>query len=598
MSYRHLHLAAVLTALASWLVAADARAWVETRIRSHAVVVDAARDGTATVSHEIVIKVRGGPFKSFEVEGVDDDAELSPDARVTRLRADAKNEWPLLLHKGDDGSLSVEVDDKKGLRAGVYQFRFSYRTNLLARDLLEQRGAVVELAWVGPRLSDGIDAAKATFRLPKADTPPRLPEARDDGARQDASDLLVSEVRRGPEKDEVELVRTHVAKGEPAIWNLEASAQCFNAFTPPPANSGSEIGDSSFDNSRLRLYWLFAALGIALLYVLVLGLKWSVLRKAADAKKMEVRALVPLPMPVRVALAGALLAGAFLTAVSVAYPTLAGVLLVLSMLFAADLPPRTLPGMRGPGHWVRQADTLLPPRVNPVPGRFFDAGTTAGFLLFAGCLALFAGGALWLVSRAPYHALVTALGSACLLPVFCTGRGTQLPPDPVARPRRFFASLARRLRRETESEVSLLARLPDAGQTPDELRLLIEPKCAPRGLLALECGLEYQVGTGAVVDLPCLMLRALDDSPAYYAMPRNVVWTRGRTPNERVALLRPALPTRAACAELVKQVLDTLAQAGGKAPVAQRVSCNKPSSSRGRSLSTSKSATPAFSARM
>ena len=599
MSHRHLHAALALAALAVWFVATDAQAWVESSVRSHAAVVDLARDGSATVSHEMVLKVRGGPFKGFSIDGVDDDAELSPDAKVIRLRADAKSEWPLLLHKADDGSLSLEVDDPKGLRAGVYQFQFSYRTNLLARDLLQQRGGLVEIAWVGPRLSDGIDAVKATFRLPKADVPPRLPERQDDSAKEIALDLLVSEVRRGPDKDELELVRTHVAKGEPAIWNLEASAQSFDAFTPPPGQASAEVSASSLETSKLRMYWLLGALLIALAYVLVLAWKWRQLQKAAVLKQLERRALIPwLPMAIRIALAGAALGAAFLTAVSVAYPTLAGVLLVASMLLASELPPRPGPSMRGPGRWViADAMDAVGGKPDRAPNRYFDSGTLPGFLLFLMGLALFAGAALWLLPRAPYHALVAALGSACLLPVFCTGRASELPPDAVARPRRFFAALADKLTRETGADVKVLSRLPDVGDAPDELRLLITPKFAVEGLLALEFGLEYQLGAGTVIDLPCLIVRALDDSPAYYAMPRSVVWSRGRTSCERVALLRPELPTRALCVKLASDVIDTLQAARRPKVAVQRTVSRQRSMSSGKPLVTSKSGTPAFSAR-
>ncbi|HEU5074620.1 MAG TPA: hypothetical protein VFU02_10610, partial [Polyangiaceae bacterium] len=111
-----------------------------------------------------------------------------------------------------------------------------------------------------------------------------------------------------------------------------------------------------------------------------------------------------------------------------------------------------------------------------------------------------------------------------------------------------------------------------------------------------ELGLEYQVGSGAVVDLPCLIVRARDDSPAYYALPRSVVWSRGRCSNERVALLRPKLPTRAMCASLAEEVVKTLAQA--KQARAQEVRPKSSAMSLGSRLSTSKSGTRAPAQRM
>src|SRR5690606_17297655 len=150
-----------------------------------------------------------------------------------------------------------------------------------------------------------------------------------------------------------------------------------------------------------------------------------------------------------------------------------------------------------------------------LPGRCFDSGSLMGFALFIACLACFVGVAIWLFPSSPYHALVAVLGSASLLPIFCTGRANELPPDLVGRPRRFFLSLARPRGQGPGWQVTALARVPNQQAEPDERRLLVEPGQMPQGFLALELGLEYQVGSGAVVDLPCLIVRARDDSPAY-----------------------------------------------------------------------------------
>src|SRR5690606_17899416 len=291
---------------------------------------------------QVVLKVRGGPFKSMQIEGVDEDAQLNPDATVVQAQAGSQQAWPLLLHKSDDGSLTVEVDDKKGLRGGVYQFTFSYQSDFVGRDLLQQRGGSVHLSWVGPRFADGIDTPRAIFRIPKGDTPPRLPGPQPQGDYEpdrDLAGLLVSQVRRGPDKDEIELVRTHVAKGEPALWRLQASARSFDAFTPPEATASPNRDDPPGELHSLRASWLFVSVAIALLYAALVALKWSLSRKQAAGRRIQVRALVPLPWALRAALAGASLAGALLAAVAANYPTLMGVLLVASMAFAAQLPP-------------------------------------------------------------------------------------------------------------------------------------------------------------------------------------------------------------------------------------------------------------------
>jgi hypothetical protein len=545
------------------------------------------RDGTATVSHEVVLKVRGGPFKGFSIDGVDEDADLSPDARVARLSGKG-SEWPLLVHKSDDGELTLEIDDKKGVRAGVYRFQLSYRTDLVGRDLLQQRGASVLLSWAGPRLADGIDSVKATFSIPRGDSPPGLPERGEGETAEDVADLLVSQLRRGADKDELELVRAHVAKGEPALWSLRASASSFDAFSMPVQTQTGAASDEPLNLAKLRLFWLLAALALAAGYAAALALKWSFSRKAAQQKGLEVRALTPIPVALRAALSGMALGGALLLAVGAEYPTLAGVLLVVSIVFASELPPRVVPSLRGPGHWVRFDDHAPEARTLKHSARLFDMGSMLGFVAFALCLSAFVAVAAWLFPKAPYHGLLALLGAACLLPLFGTGKISELPPDPVERPRRFFASLARRLQNEKGLSISFLARTPEGRKQADEVRLLVEADRMPDGFLAMELGLEYQVGPGAVVDLPCVMLRALDDSAAYYSMPRNVVWSRGRNNSERVTLLRPKLPTRAACSELVLEVVGIL-QAAARRGRGQVSAPRQRNMSPGKPLVTSKS---------
>ena len=54
-----------------------AQAWVETAVRSHEARIEVARDGTAVVRHQLVLKVRGGPMKSVEIGGMGTEIEPS-----------------------------------------------------------------------------------------------------------------------------------------------------------------------------------------------------------------------------------------------------------------------------------------------------------------------------------------------------------------------------------------------------------------------------------------------------------------------------------------------------------------------------------------
>ncbi|HEX7452347.1 MAG TPA: hypothetical protein VF294_08685, partial [Polyangiaceae bacterium] len=159
------------------MVSASAHAWVESEVRSQIATVDVDRSGLAVVTEDLTLGVRGGPLPGFELSGVDLDAEPLPDATVSSVSGTKANVpvTPLLLDKRDDGTLRIEIDRDKGLRTGVYLFHFQYRTNLLKRDLIRREGSDVEVRWIGPRFTQGIDSARVVFRLPAGPTPPTLP---------------------------------------------------------------------------------------------------------------------------------------------------------------------------------------------------------------------------------------------------------------------------------------------------------------------------------------------------------------------------------------------------------------------------------------
>src|SRR5690606_14315592 len=95
-------------------------------------------------------------------------------------------------------------------------FDFSYRVDLRQRQLIESLGDDYALTFVGPRLSSGVDSAKVTFVLPRAARAPRLLESEDGPG----AGVLLGQVRRAGSLDEIELVRAHVAKREPAVWRI------------------------------------------------------------------------------------------------------------------------------------------------------------------------------------------------------------------------------------------------------------------------------------------------------------------------------------------------------------------------------------------
>lgn len=596
MCATHRHLLTWSLVLAGLVLASPAQAWVEKTVESDVVTLDVARDGTAVVSHQIVMKVRGGPLKGFDLAGVDSDAKPMPDASVSPAESGSRGTHPipLLLDKREDGSLRVEIDNDKGIRRGSFLFKLGYRTNLLARHLIEPAGARVHVTWVGPRFDDGINSARVMFRLPRAENPPRLPPRDPERALLGGSGggVFLANLHRLGEKDELEVVRPHVAKNEPVQWRIEADAKAFDAFAAPrvaPAPGAAPVPPPA--RPRRRILGILVLLAVAFGYGSLIVVKWRAANKACSERGAKARSLLPLPYALRGALAGILLAAAVFVGARTDLPTVAGLLLLLSMALAAQVSPRPVPPLRGPGRWLPLGeDEAFARRKRRLPGRFLDSGSLPGFCLFLVALAAFAAGGVVLLPESPYHALMLALASACLLPIFCTGRAGELPADPVEQPRALLSWLSRKLRSDESLKVVPWARIPVSSAEPDEMRLLVMPRRARRGLTAIEVGMEYQQAAGGPIALPCVIVRAADGSESYEALPRSVVWTRGRKPEERVAVIRPKLPTRGMCLSLVRRVARMLEEPGAST----RGEGHPPRSRRspsGRRSSTSKAGT-------
>ncbi|HEX5099266.1 MAG TPA: hypothetical protein VFV94_07185, partial [Polyangiaceae bacterium] len=294
-----------MAATAAWSLPASA--WIEQNPKGLLSVVEVEADGHATVSHELVLEVRGGPLKSLELGTSDPDAEILPDATVTRAAGGVP--IPLLVERHADGSLRLEVDLPKGLRGGTWLFKVRYRTNLAARDRLRARAGAVEIGWVGPRLDAGVDGVRAIFRLPPSDTAPRLPSVDKDDP-DPGFGVMVSSMHHTPQADEIELVRSHVARGEPVLWRVETSA-----LSPSTPGAAAEAPKPALATPSVPL----AAPARSLRWPLISGLFAVALALLVFFKERSIRAggavpraLVPLPTWARVPLSGLSLGGALL----------------------------------------------------------------------------------------------------------------------------------------------------------------------------------------------------------------------------------------------------------------------------------------------
>src|SRR5690606_10340864 len=122
----------------------------------------------------------------------------------------------------------------------------------------------------------------------------------------------------------------------------------------------------------------------------------------------------------------------------------------------------------------------------------------------------------------------------------------------------FLGRLSARSSARPGLHVTALGRFTDGAAELDELRLLVQPAQCRHGFLALEVALEIDTALGRAGAEPVVLLRAADSSPCYRALPRELVWTRGRSADERVSIIRPHLPTFAATAALIDELIGWL----------------------------------------
>jgi hypothetical protein len=599
-------LLALLVVLCACLSPLRALAWVEKGVQSSTVTLQIDADGTAVVQHEIGLGLRGERFKSFTLPGIDADARLVGSATAIRTDGERPAE-PLVLEASIGGdALVLRVPVKNGAVGRTFLLRFAYRTDLLARGLLrEQPGSgKVELHWSGPRFEDGVDSATLLVRTAPGVTAPEVPrESADtnDGAGNTPVSsnygTVVSTLRRSNASDEIELVRPHTAKNEAVHWRLNLDAGLFEraavndttiATAPSaPAPAGASARSSPGQTRARGLAWA-ALLGIV--YALLVALKSHWTTRAAQLGGCHARALIDLPRSLRIGLAGLCFTIAATLVMVWEAPVPAALALIGAMLLAAQRSPELDPALRGPGEWrPLGADAFELKPAAPVPGAWLDAGRAPGFALLALLLCGWGFAAASLYTASPYEGACALLASAALLPLFCTGRQRDLPLDPLRHGKVFFRRLSKRLTKRGDVSCTPLGRFAQASGEVDELRLALQPERSLPGLLGLEVALEFHHGIGGAGATPVVLLRAADGSPCYRALPRELVWTRGRTPEERVSLIEPRLPTLAVCEALLRELLVLLAAAQETAPNERKNSAR----SSGNTLSTVKAATRA-----
>jgi len=535
---------AVAVAVVALLAPGRARAWQEAHQTGDDVAVRVDPGGIAEVTHEIRWHVVRGPLKSIDVVHVDPFATLEPDVSIA-----SEDGRSLLAHasRRDDKTVRITVDEPRSLMRGNFTFDVRWRVDLVAAQSLTRDGATWRLEWSSPVATDGFDAARTRLDFPAAPDPPQ-PILPDTGAVDEGA---VSTLRREPGRDVLELVRPHVARGEAPAWTVRVDPRALPRVTDPRLRPTEPSASPEPDHVRA------GAMGVglgatALLFGLAVRRKARAFALACAARGAVPRALLPLPDGARAAVAGAALAGG----VALEFcgrATLAAVCVALGTLSASLRAPSFRAAARGPGRWL----ALRPEEAFQAP-----AATSAAEALGALVLLVLLAAAAVVGSRFDAEApWLIALDATALVPLFVTGRASQLPPHGARTAAPWLARVFVALRRTPELRVSPWARLPLEGDAPDELRLLVFPRAALPGLLGIELGLSWSSTPVGWSSAPEILARVLEGSPAAIKLTQDLPAARatpGRRPDERVVRLLPRAPDRPAALALTRSLADAL----------------------------------------
>jgi hypothetical protein len=577
-------LAAFLMAVGVLLTPRAAHAWVDVTIEGDDVRVAVDKGGDARVEHKITLKIAGGPLRSLDLKGVDADAVPDPDGYVVPQREAARGS--LASAQGvaaervpddgklrDDGSPSLPVmrirfDPDCGLGRGVYVLLVRYTTKLGSRIVVN--GAFSRITWRGVVWESGFDSARVTFELPAAPNEPRAddaPPAQPSDPQGTRSPLVLTKVRRGPMKDQIELLRPYAPKGEAITWAIRADARAFRPADAAPLPSAPKAAPSLHDPAQ-RAVLLVGALSLFILYASLVALKSREVARLAKARGVEPRALVPIPSALRALFGGAALVAGVIVELVLMRATIGATLVLAAVLFAAHRAPLVKrAALRGPGRWLPIAASIAlkpPPRPK---GAYLDSSTRAGKALLILALAAVFGAAALLYDTSPFRAELIAFDAVVVLAIFGTGRLVELPPDPATSPVATLREVARLVqKRWPASDLRIVGkiRVPDGSSDPDELRLSIAPRSAPIGFGAIEVGVVHAIGAGGSFACPEVILRVTTGSPCEEALAklaRHGRSSRGRKKTERAILLTPRLPTARMTAAMVLRLMQALSDA-------------------------------------
>ena len=543
---------------------AGARGWEEVHQTSDDVRVTVGADGIAVVQHHLRYRIVAGHFKTLDFTGVEPTAELV--AETTAL-AEKGGELPAHVtpNPKTPGAVKIAFDEPKGIGRGVYVLDVSYRLDLVATKMLVRDGAMWRLAWTAPPSPEGHDGARVVFELPSAPTEPRL-------ASPEQAATTLATLRREPEKDELELVRAHIPRGEAVTWSARVDPKAFPRVTSPELRPPvTAMAVPSPVPNHVPLVLIACALAaIAGAFATALGMKQGFVVRACASASVRERPLLPLRWGLGPFVYGTAAAGA-LAGLLWGSPAYGAALVVLAMVLAAHRSPAPIARPRGPGRWqpIADAEVLVARKRDAMPGDALDIGMRAGKLTALAVVLALASIAFVLRTRVAGAAIAIPLVSAALVPLFVTGTRAQLPRGPAELAALVLGPARDALARLVDLahvDVRCLARFREglggarAPGSYDEVRLSVAPADRIPGLRSIELALAT-LEPAAHAALPEVLVRFDDASEAASKIAQLAPGIRvvtGRGPDEKVLRLAPRAPTPAGAARLLARLASDL----------------------------------------
>ena len=542
---------------------ANAKGWEEVHQTADDVRVVVAPDGVATFTHQLRYRIVAGRFKTLDVPSIDPRGELVAEAnlvaekggeipaRVERFEATAKT--PAGVH--------LVFDEGKGITRGAYVATVKYKLDLVAAKILARDGAMWKIAWSAPPSVEGRDGARVVFELPPAPTEPRL------GGTETAQTTLAT-LRRFADKDELELVRPHVPRGETVTWMARIDPKALSKvdapeLRPPPA----PVIASSIPTRTPAMIAAAALAALAGIFAFALKKKRALVARDCAVRALEPRPLVNAPfLAAFVPFAYGVGVAAAFAAFSWGNPLVGAVLVVAACLLATHRAPAPIRAPRRAGAWreVAASEVLVPKKARPLAGDVLDLATTRGKLVFAIVATAVVGLAWLLATRVAGVAFALPLSAVALVPIFATGSRTQHPATPVdvaARMLRPARDALAKLADLSHVELRVMGRvLAGTNADIDEVRLVCAPIDRTPGLRALELALAI-AAPGPHGAVPEVLVRHDAGSPAAARIAAFAPGARiviGRSADEKVTRLVPTDPTPEAAARLLAALIAAL----------------------------------------